>query len=225
MSSNYMSMGSVSNAMSRVYNYMFVGILLTAIVSFGISTNPALQHMVMTNPLKWPVILAPLACVLIMGIGYTSLPTAILALLFGIVSVAFGASLSVIFLVYAKATIAMALFSSSLVFVLMSAYGYMTKKSLESWGQFLFIGLIGLIISQVVNIFLQSSVMTMTLSALAVIIFTLYTAYDTQKIKRAMAQANSADVNRIAILGALTLYLDFLNLFINLLQLFGGSRK
>ena len=225
MFSNNLSVGYIGSAMNKVYNYMFIGVIVTALVAFGISGNFQLQASLLETPFKWVVILAPLACVLLMSFKFDRLSTTTLAIMYGIVAVAFGASLSTIFLMYRIQTIGLALLSSSSIFAVMSIYGHTTKKDLSSWRDFLLVGIIGLIICQIINIFVQSSVFTMTLSALAVIIFTLMTAYDTQKIRQMMAYANTHDTNKLAIMGALSLYLDFLNLFVNLLQLFGGSRR
>lgn len=223
---NSSSNSYITSAMNKVYNYMFAGVLATGLVSFIVSTLPKLQMLLLTNPLKWIVILAPLACVLLLSFKFDKLSTGVIALLFGLVVVTFGVSLSTIFMMYTGGTIAAALFSSSIIFLLMSIYGHVTKRDLSSWRQFLMIGLIGLIISQIVNLFIQSSALVMALSAFAVILFTLLTAYDTQKIKGIMASANANNIERFAIMGALNLYLDFLNLFVSLLQLFGGgSRK
>lgn len=227
MLANIMSNTSntVSAAMNKVYNFMFLGILWTALVAYGVASTPQLQMMVLTNPLKWVIILAPLVCLLFMSFKFDKLSTGTIAVLFGVVTTLFGASLSTIFLAYTGGEIASALFSSSVIFLVMSVYGYTTKKDLSSFGQYLFIALIGLILASVVNLFIGSSLMTMGLSALAVIIFTIFVAYDTQNIKRIMASAHLGNENKLAILGALNLYLDFINLFVNLLQLMGGSRK
>lgn len=224
MAYGQISTGYVTSAMNRVYNYMFLGVLGTAAVAFGVASNTELQMLLLGTALKWVVILAPLACVLIMSFKFDKLSTTTLSLLYGLVVAAFGASLSTIFLTYRIETIGLALFSSSSIFLVMSVYGYFTKKDLSSWGQFLFVGLIALIISQLVNLFIQSSALTMALSAVAVIIFTALTAYDTQRIKEMMISAHTTDQNRLAIMGALSLYLDFLNLFVNLLQLLGGKK-
>ena len=225
MFSNNLSVGYIGSAMNKVYNYMFIGVIVTALVAFGISGNFQLQAALLETPFKWVVILVPLACVLLMLFKFDRFSTTTLAIMYGIVAVAFGASLSTIFLMYRIQTIGLALLSSSSIFAVMSIYGHTTKKDLSSWRDFLLVGIIGLIICQIINIFVQSSVFTMTLSALAVIIFTLMTAYDTQKIRQMMAYANTHDTNKLAIMGALSLYLDFLNLFVNLLQLFGGNRR
>lgn len=216
--------GYISSAMNKVYNYMFAAIIMTGIVAYIISNMPQLQAILLSNPLKWVVIFAPLACVLLMSFKFDKLSTTTLALLFGLVSLAFGMSLSTIFLVYTGGTIVAALFSSSVIFLVMSVYGHVTKRDLSTWRQFLFIGIIGLILSQIVNLFLQSGPFSMALSALAVIIFTLFTAYDTQRIKLMMQSSDSSNVNRLAIMGALSLYINFINLFANLLNLFGGRR-
>jgi FtsH-binding integral membrane protein len=134
-----------------------------------------------------------------------------------------GASMATIFVVYTAGSIAMAFFSTCILFATMSFYGYFTKRSLESMGQFLFVGLIAIIIASIVNIFIGSSVLTMVISAIAIVIFLGLTAYDTQQIRELISQdgvGSSAEV-----IGALTLYLDFINIFVNLLQLFGNKNS
>jgi FtsH-binding integral membrane protein len=214
----------ITSAMQKVYNYMFAGLLGTGSIAYLVSHMPELQAILFSNPIKWLVIFAPLACVLFLSFKFDKLSTGAIAAIYALVVVAFGVSLSTIFLIYTTGEISAALFSSSIIFIIMSIYGHVTKKDLSSWGQFLIIGLIGLIIAQIVNMFIGSSALTMALSAIGVIIFTLFTAYDTQKIKEMMHNSSTNNVGRLAIMGALTLYLDFINLFINLLQIMSGRK-
>ena len=167
---------------------------------------------------------APLVAVIGIGIALNAEPPRhiALALLLSFAAL-MGVSLATVFFVYTAGSIVMAFFSTSILFGTMSLYGYFTKQSLESLGQFLFVGLIAIIIASIVNIFVGSSVMTMVISAIAIVIFLGLTAYDTQQIREMISQDGVGGSAEIA--GALTLYLDFINIFINLLQLFGSKNS
>jgi len=214
--------------MLKVYNYMASGVLLTGIVAMlfarGGAESPAAQLFVGGGLLAWVVMLAPLAFVLVMSFGMSRLSAAALQGLFWAFAVAMGLSLSTVFLVYTGTSIAQTFFATAAAFASLSLWGYTTKKDLSGWGTFLFMGLIGLIVAMVVNIFLQSSMMNLVISAIGVLIFAGLTAYDTQRIKSVYFQvAGHAEmIGKAAIMGALNLYLDFINMFLFLLQFMGN---
>ena len=165
---------------------------------------------------------APLAAVIGIGFALAANPPKELALLMlGGFSAVMGLSFAVIFAVFTMGSIVMAFMGAAVLFGTMSLYGYFTRRDLTSIGQFLFIGLIAIVIASIINIFIGSSVMTMVISAIAVIVFTGLTAYDTQKIREMVSEETSGSVE---VMGALTLYLDFINIFLSLLQLFGGKK-
>ena len=218
----YRSASEVNSAMIRVYNHMLLAIVNSMVVSFLISTSPLLIAAIFGTPLKWLVIFAPL----IMIFAYSYLAENIsksgaITFLHAFAAV-MGVSMSAIFVVYTGASIMMAFFSAAILFATMSIYGYFTKRSLESLGQFMMIGLITICIASIVNIFVGSSLMTTVISAIAIIIFLGLTAYDTQKI-REMISCDNSSVSEVT--GALTLYLDFINIFLNLLHLFGNKNE
>jgi FtsH-binding integral membrane protein len=217
------SAAEINSSMVRVYNHMASGVFISGATAWLIAQSPALMATLFKTWLVWPVMLLPLAFVLIMSFGAGKLGAKTLGVLFYAYSIASGASLATVFAIYTGGSVFTAFFISSALFLTMSVYGYFTKRSLESLGQFLFIGLIGIVIAGVVNIFLQNSMMQMVISALAVIIFTGLTAYDTQQIREQLRFGES-ESGKVEILGALTLYLDFINIFINLLQLLGGKK-
>ena len=212
----------VNDAMLRVYNYMFLAIVISGLVSYFVGTSPDLLQFFFTGWIKWVVMFAPLAAVI--GIGFalaTNPPKELALLMLGGFSAVMGLSFAVIFAVFTMGSIVMAFMGAAVLFGTMSLYGYFTRRDLTSIGQFLFIGLIAIVIASIINIFIGSSVMTMVISAIAVIVFTGLTAYDTQKIREMVSEESSGSVE---VMGALTLYLDFINIFLSLLQLFGGKK-
>ena len=212
----------VNDAMLRVYNYMFLAIVISGLVSYFVGTSPDLLQFFFTGWIKWVVMFAPLAAVIGIGFALAANPPKELALLMlGGFSAVMGLSFAVIFAVFTMGSIVMAFMGAAVLFGTMSLYGYFTRRDLTSIGQFLFIGLIAIVIASVVNVFVGSSVMTMVISAIAVIVFTGLTAYDTQKIREMVSEETSGSVE---VMGALTLYLDFINIFLSLLQLFGGKK-
>lgn len=218
----YRTATEVNDAMLRVYNYMFLAIVISGIVSYLVGTSPDLLKFFFTGWIKWIVIFAPLVAVI--GIGFamaTKPPREMALLLLAGFSALMGLSFAMIFAVFTLGSIAMAFMSAAVLFGTMSLYGYFTKRDLTSIGQFLFIGLIAVVIASIINVFVGSSVMTMIISAIAVIVFTGLTAYDTQKIREMVSEETSGSVE---VMGALTLYLDFINIFLSLLQLFGGKK-
>lgn len=219
----YRSATAINQAMLRVYNYMALAILVSTVTSALVASSPALMAFLFTGIMKWIVILAPLVAVFGITIALNADPprSVAVAMLAGFASL-MGLSLSTVFYVYTAGSIVMAFASSAILFGTMSFYGYFTKRSLESIGQFLFVGLIAIIIASIVNIFVGSDVMTMVISALAVIIFLGLTAYDTQQIREMVSYDKESGATEVS--GALMLYLDFINIFINLLQLFGQKK-
>ena len=219
----YRSASEVNAAMGRVYNYMMMAVITSLAVSGFVGLNPALIEFFFTGVLKWIVIFAPLVAVIGIGFALNSNPPKPLAILMLLGFAALmGLSFATIFAVYQLGSIASAFFGAAILFGVMSGYGYFTKKSLDSLGKFLFVGLIAIIIASIVNIFIGSGLFSMVISAIAIVIFLGLTAYDTQKI-REMVSVDSSDAAEVQ--GALTLYLDFVNIFLSLLQLFGDKKE
>ena len=219
---NYRSAEEVNSAMGRVYGHMSLAVVVSMLVSYFVGSSPELLAFFFTGVLKWIVIFAPLAA--IFGVSYVlgNNPSKEVAqlCLHGFAAL-MGLSFATIFAVFNMGSIVSAFMGAAILFGTMSFYGYFTKRSLEGMGQFMFIGLIAIVIASIVNIFIGSTVMATVISALAIIIFLGLTAYDTQRIREDL----SVDTSPAAeVSGALTLYMDFINLFINLLQLF-GERK
>ncbi|HEX2594510.1 MAG TPA: Bax inhibitor-1/YccA family protein [Rhizomicrobium sp.] len=229
--------------MLRVYNYMFVGLILTGIAAFGAyslatTSDPAQAvanyHGVMltqtgvtlfTSPLRWLVFLAPLGLVMFLSFRINKMSVSAAQTTFWVYAALMGISLGSIFIVYTQASIAQVFFITAATFGSMSLYGYTTKRDLTGWGSFLFMGLIGILIASLVGMFWHSSALQFVISVAGVLIFTGLTAYDTQKIKEIYYVNDDGSVTgRKAIMGALNLYLDFINLFIMLLRLFGDRR-
>jgi len=211
--------------MMRVYNYMTLGLAVTGIVSFLLSTNMEVMATIWNTPLKWLVMFAPLGVVMFLSFRIQSLSFPTAQGIFWAYSALMGVSLSMIFLVYTGTSISRVFFITSATFGAMSLYGYTTGRDLTGMGSFLFMGLIGIIIAGLVNIFLQSTMMQFIISAVGVLVFTGLTAYDTQQIKWSYLESDTMeDTGKKAIFGALQLYLDFINLFLSLLQIFGDRR-
>ena len=210
--------------MLKVYNYMASGVLLTGIVAL-LFANSGFAAQVMTTPLKWLIILAPLGFVFAMSFGVNRMQTATLQALFWGFAVAMGLSMSTIFLVYTGTSIAQTFFAVSAAFLGLSLYGYTTKKDLSGFGTFLIMGVVGLLVAMVINIFLQSTAMAFAISAIGVLLFAGLTVYDTQKIKSMYAHIAGTDMmGKAAIMSALTLYLDFINMFQFMLMFMGDRR-
>jgi FtsH-binding integral membrane protein len=210
--------------MLRVYNYMVLGLAITGLVAYFAATSGFYASIAHT-PLIWVVMLAPLAFVLVLSYGIQRLNLGTAQMLFWAFSAIMGLSLSGIFLVYTGASVARVFFITSGTFAGMSLYGYTTKRDLTSMGSFMFMGLIGILIASVVNIFMQSSALYFAISVIGVIVFVGLTAWDTQRIKESYSEGDGDVIaGKKAIWGALELYLDFINLFIMLLRLFGDRR-
>lgn len=219
----YRTAGEVNSAMSRVYGHMSLAVITSMIVSYFVGTTPELLQFFFTGVMKWIVIFAPLVAIIGVSVLLNASPTKGMAqlCLHGFAAL-MGLSFATIFAIYTMGSIVSAFMGAAILFGVMSVYGYFTKQSLDSMGKFLFVGLIAIVIASIVNIFIGSTVMQMVISAIAIIIFLGLTAYDTQKIREEI----SVDNDGIAeIRGALTLYLDFINLFLNLLQLFGDKKE
>ena len=206
--------------MIGIYNRMSIGLVITGIVAYVMSSVPELSHLYQTW-LIWPMILSPLALVFFMGFMVEKLDAKTLKTLFFTYSVLMGMSLGVFFMAYTSASIFQAGFITAATFAAMSLYGYTTKRDLTSIGSFLMMGLIGIVIAGLVNIFLASSMLGFIINAAAVLIFVGLTAYDTQKLKEMYEVADDKTMT----MGALTLYMDAINLFINILQLIGEKKE
>lgn len=219
---------AVNAFMRGVYAWMSGGLLLTAVVAFGVINTPALIQAVANNPgILLVLILAELGLVLAISAGISKLSGTMATSLFMLYSGLNGVTLAPILLLYTGASVAGTFVICAGMFGAMSLYGLTTKKDLTSWGSFLFMGLIGIILASVVNIFLQSAMMEFVISGVGVLVFTGLTAWDTQQLKTMGETAPSDDataVRRGTILGALRLYLDFINLFLMLLRFFGQMR-
>ena len=210
--------------MLSVYNYMASGVLLTGIVAMLFASS-GLAEQVLSTPLRWLIMLAPLGFVMAMSFGLNRMSTGTLQTLFWAFAVAMGLSMSSIFLVYTGVSIAQTFFAVTAGFLALSLYGYTTKKDLSGFGTFLIMGVVGLLIAMLINLFLQSPAMQMAISAIGVLLFAALTAYDTQKIKSMYAHVAGTDMmGKVVIMGALNLYLDFINMFMFLLN-FMGNRE
>jgi FtsH-binding integral membrane protein len=209
--------------MLRVYNYMGSALALSGAVAIFAAGNDAIMAAVFGSPLQWVVMLAPLGLVMFLGSRINKMSASAAQTTFWIFAALMGLSLSFIFLVYTPVSITRVFFITAGTFGAMSLYGYTTKRDLTGVGSFMMMGLIGVIIASVVNFFLQSSALQFGISVIGVLVFVGLTAYDTQKIRQ-MYQASdgSETMSKKAIMGALTLYLDFINLFLMMLHLFGN---
>ncbi|MEQ1863787.1 MAG: Bax inhibitor-1/YccA family protein [Micropepsaceae bacterium] len=209
--------------MISVYNYMTMGLAVTGLVAYLTYATPALFSLIYGTPLAFVVMLAPLGIVWFAFGRIDRMSAATAQAWFWAFSAIMGLSLAYIFQVYVASDIVRVFFITSATFGALSLYGYTTSRSLSAWGSFLFIGLIGIIIASVVNFFMQSSAMEFAISVIGVVIFAGLTAYDTQRIKEMYLEADDGEtMGKKAILGALSLYLDFLNLFLMLLRLLGN---
>ncbi len=213
--------------MRKVYLWMALAMVITGLTSYYVATSPALLQLFYANSaVLWGLIIGELALVFGLSAAINKLSLPVATLMFVLYSVLNGATLSSIFLVYTESSIASVFGITAITFAVMAVYGYFTKKDLTSWGRILFMGLIGIIIASVVNIFVKSSGLNLIISYIGVLLFVGLTAYDSQKIKEMFMQAPDAGegMQKLALLGALTLYLDFINLFLYLLRILGSSR-
>ncbi len=219
---SYRTASEINQAMGRVYGHMSLAVIISMLVSYFVGTTPELVQFFFTGITKWVVVFAPLVFVFLVpvlfnaGIGRMGS-----VLVLNAFAAVMGLSFATIFVVYSMGSIFTAFMGAAVLFATMSFYGYFTKKNLDSMGQFMMVGLIAIIIASIINIFIGSTVMQMVISAIAIIIFLGLTAYDTQKIREDLMDNTNEHAE---VYGALTLYLDFINLFLSLLQLF-GERK
>lgn len=213
--------------MRKVYVWMTLALVITGFTAFGIAENPGLVYTIVTNRLLfWGLIIGEFALVMAIYGAIGRLSATAATLLFVLYSIVNGATLSVIFLAYTMTSIASVFFITAGTFAVMAFIGYTTKTDLASFGKMLMMGLIGIILATVVNIFIGSSMLNMMVSYVGVVVFVGLTAYDSQKIKNLLYQVDnmSEEAQKLALLGSLTLYLDFINLFLMLLRIFGGNR-
>jgi hypothetical protein len=210
--------------MAAVYRWMTLGLLVTSGVAFYVATSEsALQAIFGNRMVFWGLVIAQFGLVIALSAAVNKLSAGVAGALFLLYSALTGATLSVVLLAYTGASVASAFAVTAGTFLAMSVYGTVTKRDLTSWSTFLFMGLIGIVIASVVNIFTKSGMVSWVISAAAVVVFTGLTAYDTQRLRR-MAAAG-VGVAALPVNGALALYLDFINLFLSLLNLFGGRRN
>ncbi|PLW76330.1 Bax inhibitor-1/YccA family protein [Cohaesibacter celericrescens] len=221
--------------MLKVYNYMAIALGLTGVFAYGIFKMAFVQQggdvvgvtqlgaTLFNSPLKWVVMFAPFAMVMFLSFRIQKMSAGTAQVVFWVYSAMMGVSLASIFAIYTAQSITQVFFVTAAAFAGLSLYGYTTTKSLSGWGSFLMMGLIGIVIASIVNIFLGSSALQFAISVIGVLVFAGLTAYDTQQIKEMYYEGDSSDtMGKKAIMGALRLYLDFINLFLMLLQLFGN---
>jgi len=209
--------------MLSVYNYMGLALALTGLTAFVTATTPFMVQLIFGTPLKWVVMLAPLGFIFFLGARVHKMSLSATQITFWAFAVVMGLSMASIFLVFTGTSIARVFFITAATFGAMSLYGYTTKRDLSKFGSFLFMGLIGIIVAMIVNIFLASSALQFAISVIGVLVFTGLTAYDSQRIKEEYNElADHESSSKMAIMGALSLYLNFINLFMMLLHLFGN---
>lgn len=212
--------------MLAIYNYMGLGLAITGLTAFVVATSPPLMAVIFGTPLKWVVMLAPLAFVFFLSARVSRMSVSAAQLAFWAFAIVMGLSMASIFLVFTGTSIARVFFITAATFGAVSLYGYTTKRDLSQFGSFLIMGLIGIVIASLVNLFLGSSALQFAISVIGVLVFTGLTAWDTQRLKEEYVESASGElVAKQAIMGALSLYLNFINLFMMLLQLFGQNRE
>jgi uncharacterized protein len=212
--------------MLRVYNYLGLGLVITGLVAWFVGTTPALYVPIFSSPLKWVVMLAPLAFVFFFSFRIHALSAATAQMLYWAFCGLMGLSLASVFLVFTGVSIARTFFIAATMFAAMSLYGYTTKRDLSNYASFLFMGLIGVVIASLVNLFLASSMLQFVVSVAGVIVFTGLTAFDTQRIKESYAEHHDSEsTQKLAVFGAFSLFLNFINLFQLLLNLTGQREE
>lgn len=216
----YASVSDINNRMISVYNNMFLAVVNSLIVSMAVASSATLMALLFGTWLKWVVIFSPLVMIFAMTWVMQKATYGEARAMLHIFAALMGLSLSGIFAVYTTASIVSAFFGAAVLFATMSLWGYFTKKSLEGWGSFLLVGLIAVVITSIVNVFLGNSTLAMVVSAVAIIVFLGLTAYDTQRIRQEVSILEPD--SKAEILGALSLYMNFINIFVSLLQLFGN---
>jgi FtsH-binding integral membrane protein len=219
----YKTAGEINEAMGRVYAHMMAAVFNSMLVSYFVGSTPSLLHFFFTGATKWLVIFAPLIFVFaIPSIMNSKISRAGKVLTLHAFAALMGLSFATIFMIYTKASIASAFMGAGVLFGCLSFYGYFTKRDLDSLGKFMFVGLIAIVIASIINIFVGSSLMQMVISAVAIVIFLGLTAYDTQQIREIVSDGEAGDGAELS--GAITLYLDFINIFLSLLNLFGDKK-
>ncbi len=209
--------------MLGVYNYMTAGVAITGLVAYLVSSSPAMMQAIFGTGLAFVAMLAPLAFILVLSFGINKMSASTLQLVFWAFAATMGVSLSTIFITYTDTSIARVFFITAGAFAGLSLYGYTTKRDLTGFGSFLIMGLIGIILASIVNMFLASTGLQFVISVLGVLIFAGLTAYDTQRIKSMYYEGDSSEVaTKKSVMGAVSLYLDFINMFMLLLHFFGN---
>ncbi len=209
-----------------VFNYMGLGLAITGLVAFIVGTTPALYVPIFSSPLKWVVMLAPLGFVFFLSARLHAMSVSAAQIAFWAFAAVMGLSLASIFLVFTGESIARVFFITAATFGATALWGYTTKRDLSGMGNFMFMGLIGIVIAGLVNIFLASSALQFAISVIGVVVFTGLTAWDMQRLKSEYYEYGSGEIaQKGAIMGALSLYLNFINLFVMMLQLFGTNRE
>jgi hypothetical protein len=216
--------------MLGIYNYMAMGLVVTGLVAFGLGeymkANTEVRDLLFATPLRWVLMFAPLVFVLVLSFGINRLSASTAQLLFWAFAAVMGASISWIFVVFGMESIARTFFVTAASFGALSLYGYTTKTDLTAFGKFLFIGLVGLLLASLVNLFFPSGALNFVISVAGVFIFAGLTAVDTQKIKEMYyAEMDGESLAKLSIMGALTLYLDFINMFMFLLNFLGNREE
>jgi FtsH-binding integral membrane protein len=220
---SYASVSDINSRMISVYNNMFLAVVNSMIVSMLVASSPTLMAVLFGTAIKWVVIFAPLVAILGMTFVMKQATQGQARAFLHVFAALMGLSMSTIFIAFTTVSIVSAFMGAAILFATMSIYGYFTKKSLESWGSFLLVGLIAVVITSIVNIFIGNTVLAMVVSAVAIIVFLGLTAYDTQRIREELSVYEPD--SKAEILGALSLYLNFINLFMSLLQLFGERKE
>ena len=223
MALTYASASEINSRMLSVYNNMFLAVVNSMIVSMLVASSPALMAFLFGTWVKWVVVFAPLVVVFAMTWVMQKATRSEAQVMLHVFAALMGLSFSTIFVVFTMGSIVSAFMGAAILFGTMSLWGYFTKRSLEGWGSYLLVGLIAVVITSIINVFLGNSVLAQVVSAVAIIVFLGLTAYDTQNLRNQLS-VSDAD-GKTEIVGALSLYLNFINLFISLLQLFGGRNN
>lgn len=219
----YKTVSEINEAMGRVYGHMMAAVFNSMVVSYLVGSSPELVQFFFTGAMKWIVIFAPLVFVFAVPFILNSeIGRAGKVLTLHAFAALMGLSFATIFVIYTMGSIVSAFMGAGVLFGCLSFYGYFTKRDLDSLGKFMFVGLIAIVIASIINIFVGSSLMQMVISAVAIVIFLGLTAYDTQQIREIVSDGEAGDGAEIS--GALTLYLDFINIFLSLLNLFGDKK-
>ena len=216
----YASVSDINNRMISVYNNMFLAVVNSMLVSLLVASSPGLMSFLFTGLMKWIVIFAPLVMIFAMGWVMEKATYGEARAMLHVFASLMGLSMSTIFIAFTTTSIVTAFMGAAILFGTMSLWGYFTKKSLEGWGSFLMVGVIAVVIASIVNVFLGNSTLAMVVSAVAIIVFLGLTAYDTQRIRNEVSILEPD--SKAEILGALSLYMNFINIFVSLLQLFGN---